>query len=94
MAGKSAKFFLWLELVIIINFRRGAQSYPLLVAAILDFFFKMAASEKEGIYFVSYLLIHMKYLNVWGVKETEYDVYLTIMLVADGYFWDLEVKSG
>ena len=79
MADNSAKFFLWLEWVMIINFRRDAQSYPLLVAAILDFFFKMAASENEGIYFGSYLLIHMKYFNgsgvecdVWGVKKSEY----------------------
>ena len=49
-----------------INFRRGAQSYQLLVAAILEFF-KMAASENEGIYFVSYLLIRMKYFNDSGV---------------------------
>ena len=67
MADKSAKLFLWLEWVIIINFKRGAQSYPLLVAAILDFFFKMAASENEGIYLISYLLIHMKYFNGSGV---------------------------
>ena len=39
-----------------INFRKGAQSYQLLMAALLDFF-KIAASENEGIYFVSYLLI-------------------------------------
>ena len=63
MADKSRKPFLWLECVIIINFRRGAQSYQLLVAAILDFFFKMATSENEGICFISYLLIRMKYFN-------------------------------
>ena len=34
-----------------------AQSYQLLVAAILDFF-KMAASKNEGIYFVLYFFIH------------------------------------
>ena len=85
MADKSAKLFLWLEWVMIINFRRGPQSYQLLVAAILDFF-KIAASENEGIYFVSYLLIRMKYVNgsgvqcdVFGVKESEYDVQLTII---------------
>ena len=66
MAYKSAKLSLWLEWVIIINFRRGAQSYQILVAAILDFF-KMAASENEGIYFVSYLLIPMKYFDGPGV---------------------------
>ena len=43
----------------------------------------------------------MKYFNGSGVqcdvfrgKESEYDVQLTIILVADGYFLDLEVKSG
>ena len=55
MEGKST-IFLCLEWVIVINFRRGAQSYQLLVAAILKFF-KVAASENEGIYFVSYIVI-------------------------------------
>ena len=50
----------------IINFRKGAQRYQLLVAAILDFF-KITTSENEGIYFVSYLFIHMKYFNGSGV---------------------------
>ena len=63
MADKSAKLFLWLDWAIIINYSRGAQSYQLLVAAILDFF-KISASENQGIYFVSYLLIHMKYSMV------------------------------
>ena len=64
----------------VINFRRGARSYQLLVAAILDFF-KMAAPENEGFYLLSYLLIHMWYFNdsgvlcdVSGVKESEYGV--------------------
>ena len=56
MENKSANFFLCLEWVIVINFRRGVQSYQLLVAAILDFF-KMAYFENEGIYFVSHILI-------------------------------------
>ena len=51
-----APILLYLEQVVVINFRRGAQSYQLLVVAILDFF-KMAISENEGIYFVSYILI-------------------------------------
>ena len=66
MADKSAKFLLLLEWALIINVKSGAQSYQLLVAAILDFF-KMAASENEGNYFVSHLLIHMKYFNGSGV---------------------------
>ena len=48
-----------------INFRRGAQSYPPGGGHIV--FFKMAASENEGIYFVSYVLIRKKYLNDSGV---------------------------
>ena len=74
----------------IINFKKGAQIYQLLVAAILDFFI-MTTSQNEGIYFVSYLFIHMKYFDgsgvlcdVFVVKESEYDVQLTIILVADG----------
>ena len=55
MEDKST-IFLCLECVIVINFRRGAQSYQLLMAAILDFF-KVATSENEGIYFVLYSLI-------------------------------------
>ena len=54
------------RVVIINNFRRGAQSYQLLVPAILDIF-TMATSENEGIYFISYLLIHIKYFNGSGV---------------------------
>ena len=50
----------------IINFKKGAQIYQLLVAAILDFF-KMTTSQNEGIYFVSYLFIHMKYFDGSGV---------------------------
>ena len=38
MEDKSTKFFLCLEWVIVINFSRGAQSYQLLLAVILDFF--------------------------------------------------------
>ena len=49
-----------------INFRRGAHSYQLLVVAILDFF-QNGRTENEGIYFVSYLLFHMKYFNDSGV---------------------------
>ena len=55
MEDKST-IFLCLEWAIVINLRRGAQSYQLLVAAILNFF-KVAASENEGIYFVSYFVI-------------------------------------
>ena len=51
----------------------------------------MTTSQNEGIYFVSYLFIHMKYFDgsgvlcdVFVVKESEYDVQLTIILVADG----------
>ena len=29
-----------------------------------------------------------------GVKESEYDVQMTIILVAEGYFWDPEVESN
>ena len=56
----------------------------------------MAAPENEGIYFVSYLLIHVRYFNgfgalcdVYGVKESEYEVQMTIILVAKVYFSDL-----
>ena len=34
---KSTKFFVWILEVIVTNFRRGAQSYQGLEAAILDF---------------------------------------------------------
>ena len=56
MENKSANFFVCLEWVVVISFRRGAQSYQLFVVAILDFF-KMATPKNEGIYFVLYLFI-------------------------------------
>ena len=59
----------------------------------------MAAPENEGFYFLSYLLIHMWYFNdsgvlcdVFGVKKSEYDVQIAIIVVAGWYFWHGEVK--
>ena len=59
----------------------------------------MAAPENEGLYFLSYLLIHMWYFNdsgvycdVFGVKESEYGVEMAIIVVAGWYFWYGEVK--
>ena len=46
---------------------KSAELFLWLEWVILDFFLKMAASENEGIYFVSYLLIHMKYFNGSGI---------------------------
>ena len=44
-----------------INFRRGARSYQLSLAAMLIFL--MGALENEGIYLVAHILLHMGYLN-------------------------------
>ena len=85
---RRTKAFLWIGQVIVINCRRGARSYQFLVAAILDFF-KMAAPKNECFYFLSYLWIHMRYLNdtgvycdVFGVKKFECGVEMTIIVVA------------
>ena len=53
----------------------------------------MAASENEGIYFVSNILIESHEIfngsdvscDVFGVKESENHVQMTIILVAEGY---------
>ena len=73
-----------------VNFRRGARCYRLPVAAILDFF-KMASTENEGIYLVSYLLFYFMYSNdsgvyyyVSGVKESDYNVKTTKILINGG----------
>ena len=54
-------------------------------------FFKMAATENEGIYFVSYLLFYFMYSNdsgvyyyVSGVKESDYNVKTTKILINGG----------
>ena len=67
--GGQKRHFLWLGLVIVINFRRGAHSYQLLVAAIVDFF-EMAAPENEGIYFVFH--------NFWSI----WDILMILVSIA------------
>ena len=92
--------FLCLEWVIVINFRTGAQSYQLLVAAILDFF-QNGHLRKWRNLLCFIFLIHQHEIfigsGVWcdvlGMKESEYDVQMTFISVAEGYHWDLEVKS-
>ena len=57
----------------------------------------MATPENVGIYFISYLLMHMRYFDsgviydVLGVKESENDVQMAIILVAGDIFeiWKL-----